>query len=123
MLQRRSRLILLICLVLVILAILFINPFKVINEDIAPNNNSAVTHELIANNSSDGGSVEVIKNIGNPNGEKVAYIVGVHPLENDTHKTLLKLSLDISCANSNKEPDASVDNLLLICKFFITKLL
>lgn len=91
MLQRRSRLILLICLVLVILAILFINPFKVIDDGMTSNNNSTVTHELIANNSSDGGSVEVIKNIGNPNGKKIAYIVGVHPLENDTHKTLLKL--------------------------------
>ena len=48
-----------------------------------------VTHELLGNDSL--GSVEVIRNVGNPNGEKIAYVVGVHPLENDTHSTLLKL--------------------------------
>ena len=47
--------------------------------------------EIIANNTQDNGTVEVIKNIGNPNGKKIAYVIGVHPLENDTHKTLLKL--------------------------------
>ena len=47
--------------------------------------------EIIANNTQDNGTVEVIKNVGNPNGKKIAYVVGVHPLENDTHKTLLKL--------------------------------
>ncbi|MCR5026871.1 MAG: hypothetical protein K6A34_05480 [Methanobrevibacter sp.] len=52
-------------------------------------NSTAIKHELIGNDSS--GSVEVIRNIGNPNGKKIAYVVGVHPLENDTHKNLLKL--------------------------------
>lgn len=47
--------------------------------------------ELIANNTSDSGYVHVIKNVGNPNAKKIAYVVGVHPLENDTHRTLLKL--------------------------------
>ena len=47
--------------------------------------------EIIANNTQDNGTVEVIKNIGNTNGKKIAYVIGVHPLENDTHKTLLKL--------------------------------
>ena len=32
-----------------------------------------------------------MRNVGNPDGKKIAYIVGVHPLENDTHRTLLKL--------------------------------
>ena len=45
--------------------------------------------ELLANDSI--GSVSVLKNIGNADGEKVAYVVGVHPLENETHKTLVKL--------------------------------
>ena len=59
----------------------------------APENNqtTAPTTELIANNSADLGYVHVIKNVGNPNGKKIAYVVGVHPLENDTHRTLLKL--------------------------------
>ncbi len=61
------------------------------NDAGSSNNASAVTQELIANNSQDKGYVEVIKNVGNPNAKKIAYVVGVHPLENDTHRTLLKL--------------------------------
>lgn len=52
---------------------------------------NATTRELIANSSDDPGSVEVIKNVGNPNGDKIAYVVGVHPLEHETHETLVKL--------------------------------
>ena len=37
------------------------------------------------------GSVSVIKNIGNPNAKKIAYVVGLHPLEYQTHDTLVKL--------------------------------
>lgn len=48
-----------------------------------------VTRELVGNDST--GSVEVIKNLGNPDGKKIAYVVGVHPLENDTHKTFLNI--------------------------------
>ncbi len=48
-----------------------------------------VSRELIGNDSL--GSVEVIKNLGNPDGKKIAYVVGVHPLENDTHRTFLNL--------------------------------
>ena len=56
------------------------------------NNSSGITHEVIANNTAqDGGSVEVIRNMGNPDGKKIACVVGVHPLENDTHKTFLKI--------------------------------
>ena len=47
------------------------------------------SREIIGNDSS--GSVEVIKNIGNTNAKKIAYVVGVHPLENDTHSILLKI--------------------------------
>ena len=47
--------------------------------------------ELIANSTEDPGSVEVIRNIGNPNGEKIAYVVGVHPLEHQVHETLVKM--------------------------------
>lgn len=67
-----------------------------VNETILNNDNVSITHEVIANDSNDSGTVEVIRNIGNPNSKKIAYIVGVHPLENQTHKTLLKIlpSLD-----------------------------
>ncbi len=57
----------------------------------AINNTAPHDHEVIANSSEDPGTVEVIKNIGNPDGRRIAYVVGVHPLENLTHKTLLKI--------------------------------
>ena len=37
---------------------------------------NATSREVISNSSDDPGSVEVIKNVGNPNGEKIAYVVG-----------------------------------------------
>lgn len=52
--------------------------------------------ETLANNSNDPGTVEVIRNIGNPNGERIAYVVGVHPLEYQTHETLVKLLLNMT---------------------------
>ncbi len=56
------------------------------------NNDSSISYrQTIANNSDDPGTVEVIKNIGNPDGKKIAYVVGVHPLEHLTHETLVKL--------------------------------
>lgn len=55
--------------------------------------------ETIANDTSDPGSVEVIRNIGNPNGKRIAYVVGVHPLEYQTHETLLKLLPSVSNLN------------------------
>ena len=90
MLNRRNILILLIILFVAVLA--FVNINQMAHNDAGSSNNaSAVTRELIANNSQDKGYVEVIKNVGNPNAKKIAYVVGVHPLENDTHRTLLKL--------------------------------
>ncbi len=58
-----------------------------------PNGNDMnnASYEVIANDSADPGTVEVIRNIGNPDSKKIAYVVGVHPLENETHKTLLKI--------------------------------
>lgn len=53
--------------------------------------NSTVHREVIANSTGDPGSVEVIKNIGNPNGKRIAYVVGVHPLEHETHETLVRI--------------------------------
>ena len=54
-------------------------------------------HEILANDSI--GSVEVIRNVGNPNGQKIAYVVGLHPLENETHKTLLKILPNLTDLN------------------------
>ena len=59
----------------------------------------AVYRETLANDSDDPGTVEVIRNIGNPDGEKIAYVVGVHPLEHLTHETLVKLLPDASNLN------------------------
>ena len=66
-------------------------------------NDNSVLHsiyrETLANNSNDPGTVEVIRNIGNPNGEKIAYVVGVHPLEHLTHETLVKLLTNMTGLN------------------------
>ena len=58
--------------------------------------NNAVQREIIANSSNEPGTVEVIKNIGNPNGKKIAYVVGIHPLEYQTHRTLVNLLPNVS---------------------------
>jgi hypothetical protein len=62
-------------------------------------NSTSLYRETLANNSNDPGTVEVIRNIGNPDGEKIAYVVGVHPLEHLTHETLVKLLLNRSNLN------------------------
>ena len=65
------------------------NIYTTEENNVSINQNASANREIIAND--DVGSVEVIKNIGNPNGKKIAYVVGVHPLENLTHKTLLNI--------------------------------
>ena len=57
--------------------------------------------ETLANSSNDPGTVEVIRNIGNPNGEKVAYVVGVHPLEHLTHETLVRMLPEMTGLNKS----------------------
>lgn len=59
----------------------------------------SIYREALANNSNDPGTVEVIRNIGNPDGEKIAYVVGVHPLEHLTHETLVKLLTNMTGLN------------------------
>ena len=79
----------LILLIFFILIFAFAISYLIFNDSNTP---TFSNHEVIANNSAqDNGTVEVIKNVGNPNGKKIAYVVGVHPLENDTHNTFLKL--------------------------------
>ena len=78
--------------IILIFAIVVITQIMPGNNNNTLNTKAEVSHEIISNNSAqDGGSVEVIRNIGNPNGKKIACVVGVHPLENDTHKTFLKI--------------------------------
>jgi hypothetical protein len=61
------------------------------NASLGSENNASAVREVLANNSEDPGTVEVIRNVGNPNGKKIAYVVGLHPLEHETHETLVKL--------------------------------
>lgn len=92
MFKKRYLLIILIILIIAVYGFVSINQMAK-NGFENSNDTSTITREIIANNSAeDLGTVEVIKNVGNPDSsKKIAYVVGVHPLENDTHRTLLKL--------------------------------
>lgn len=90
MMNRKNDRLIIIALAVVLLSGIFI--FDHFIADSSENGQtSQVTAELIANNSDDLGYVQVMKNVGNPNSKRIAYVVGVHPLENDTHRTLLKI--------------------------------
>ena len=79
-------------ILILLIIILLIVGFVIFSNSTSKDKPQIKNTEVIANNTTqDLGSVEVIRNIGNPNAKKIAYVVGVHPLENDTHKTLLKL--------------------------------
>ena len=86
-----------ILIILIVFSVFVFDQIKT-GHDTNSNNTSEMTHEIIGNDST--GSVEVIRNLGNPDGQKRAYVVGVHPLENDTHKTFLKIfqtMKDLNC--------------------------
>ena len=86
MIKKEHVIISILLIIILIFSILII--FSIENQSDAPQ----VPHrETIANNSDEPGTVEVIRNIGNPEGERIAYVVGVHPLEHQTHETLVKL--------------------------------
>ena len=71
------------------------------------NIDSAGTVEIAA---TDIGTVKVIKNLGNNNSsKKVAYVVGVHPLEHEVHETLVKLLPN--CTDLNYSYDIYVINV------------
>ncbi|AMD18145.1 hypothetical protein TL18_09030 [Methanobrevibacter sp. YE315] len=77
-------------IIAILLVIIFAVSMAIVNQTSSDDN--IVTHEILANDTShDPGSVEIIRNIGNPNSKKIAYVVGVHPLEYQTHETLLKI--------------------------------
>lgn len=91
--------------VLIVVLLIIILVFGMLIVNLTSNNHNASqinqTREIIANNSTEPGTVEVIKNIGNPGGKKIAYVVGVHPLEYQTHQTLLKILPNISDLNNS----------------------
>lgn len=89
-------------LILALLIVIFMISIAIINISTQDKSveiyNASLSHEILANDTV--GSVEVIRNVGNPDGERIAYVVGVHPLENDTHRTLLKMlpnMTDLEC--------------------------
>ncbi|MBQ6100186.1 MAG: hypothetical protein IJL02_10060 [Methanobrevibacter sp.] len=91
-------------LILILIIIILIFGFQIINETSPKDNNltnNTIVRQIIANSSDEPGTVEVIKNIGNPNGKKIAYVVGVHPLEHQTHETLVKILPGITNLNNS----------------------
>ena len=89
MIKKEYVLISILIIVILALSIAILNLNGLNHGNNVLNVGSSHTREVLADDSV--GSVEVIRNIGNPNAKKIAYVVGVHPLENLTHKTLLKL--------------------------------
>ena len=92
--KRRDYIIILILVLIVVFMSMALINMTVLNNstNTIQNNdtaNATTYRETLANNSDDPGTVEVIRNVGNPNGEKIAYVVGVHPLEHETHETLV----------------------------------
>ena len=89
--------------IVLLIIIILIFSVAIVNQISTPHTGNAahnVTREVISDNSmEDKGTVEVIRNIGNPNSKKIAYVVGVHPLENETHRTLLKILPNLTDLN------------------------
>ena len=89
---RREHIIILILIVLIfVIGMLILSEALLCGDEKIGNSSAAMTREVISNSSDEPGSVEVIRNIGNPNSKRIAYVVGVHPLEYQTHRTLVDL--------------------------------
>ena len=95
MMNKRDLFIIIVLIIIILsLAVAIFNVFS------SHSSSDVAYHEVIVDNASnEPGTVEVIRNIGNPNGKKIAYVVGLHPLENLTHKTLVKLLPNMSNLN------------------------
>ena len=77
-------------IIAMLLIVIFALSMAIVN--VISSDDIKVTHEVLSNDTSqEPGSVEVIRNIGNPNSKKIAYVVGLHPLEHQTHETLLRM--------------------------------
>ena len=92
-----------IIIALLIIILIFASLIIVTINDDGGNDVVSIHRETLANSSDEPGTVEVIRNIGNPDGDKIAYVVGVHPLEHLTHETLIKLLME------NKDLDNCYD--------------
>ena len=89
---KREYIIILILMLLIFVIGMLILSETHLNDDKAVDNSSTImTREVLSNSTDEPGSVEVIRNIGNPNSKKIAYVVGLHPLEYQTHRTLVNL--------------------------------
>ncbi|WP_407424361.1 hypothetical protein [Methanobrevibacter sp.] len=89
MTKREHIIILILITVIFVIAMLILSQTLLEDEKIE-NSSTAMSREVISNSSNDPGSVEVIRNIGNSNSsKKIAYVVGLHPLEYQTHRTLV----------------------------------
>ncbi len=95
--KRQHIIISILIIIILILSGLIINELTFKKES----NVNTVQREIISNNTDEAGTVEVMKNIGNPNGKKIAYVVGIHPLEYQTHQTLVNLLPNISNLNNS----------------------
>ena len=90
MIKREYLVISILIVIIAIMSIAIVN-VTLLNDSNVKTDNLTCFRETIANSSDEAGTVEVIRNVGNPNGEKIAYVVGLHPLEHETHETLVKL--------------------------------
>lgn len=96
MMKRNEKIIIIVLvLIIIVFSMLIINHVAFTNHD-----DISQVRQTLANNSNDPGTVEVIRNIGNPEGERIAYVVGVHPLEHLTHETLVKLLPNMTDLNN-----------------------
>ena len=88
----------------ILIIIIFIFGMLIVNETFLKTADSTdvsgIHRQVLSNSTDEPGTVEVIRNIGNPNGKKIAYVVGVHPLENQTHQTLVKLLPNMTNLNN-----------------------
>ena len=96
----------------ILLIVILIFSMLIIFHHEAPKDNDVKSlpyREVLTNSSDEPGTVEVIRNIGNPNGNRIAYVVGVHPLEHETHETLVKLISNMT--NLNNSYDVYIINV------------
>lgn len=98
MAKRDCIIILILVMVICIIGLLILSE-TLLEDKKTENSSAAKIHEVISNSSDEPGSVEVIRNIGNPNGKRIAYVVGVHPLEYQTHRTLVNMLPDMDKLN------------------------
>ena len=91
MTKREYIIISILMLLIFVMGILILSEISLNEDNVIDNSSAAITREVLSNSTDEPGSVEVIRNIGNPDSKKIAYVVGLHPLEYQTHRTLVNL--------------------------------